>query len=94
MLITPRSEDDEIVKVETPDPYENEDGYFNASTRAVVQDNDDDIDSYICVVTFDGYSQNLTTEITSASCRGYFDYRLVLLNTFVLYLLANLNIFI
>jgi len=82
------------VKVETPAPYQNDDGYFNASTKAVVQDNDEDIDSYKCVVTFEGYSQNLTTEITSASGRGYVDFRIVLLNSFVLCLLANLNMFI
>ncbi|KAM8712549.1 hypothetical protein ACLKA7_012965 [Drosophila subpalustris] len=61
------SEDDDIVKVVANDPLENEDGYFNASTLAVVQDNDDDIDSYKCVVTFDGYSQNLTFEHVTQS---------------------------
>lgn len=88
------SDDDDIVKVVANDPHENEDGYFNATTLAAVQDNDEDIDSYKCVVTFDGYAMNITTEITSASSKGYIDFRIVLLNSFVLCLLANLNIFI
>ncbi|KAH8261652.1 hypothetical protein KR044_012984, partial [Drosophila immigrans] len=87
------SDDDDIIKVVNNGPYEHEDGYFNATTLAVVQDNDDDADAYKCVVTFEGYSQNFTTSITSGSWRGYVDYRIVLLNSFLLCLLANLNIF-
>ncbi|XP_062134537.1 uncharacterized protein LOC133844521 [Drosophila sulfurigaster albostrigata] len=87
------SDDDDIIKVVNHGPYEQGDGYYNATTLAVVQDNDDDADAYKCVVNFEGYSQNFTTVITSGSGPRYVDYRIVLLNIFVLSLLANLNIF-
>ncbi|EDW01897.1 GH21689 [Drosophila grimshawi] len=60
-------DDDDIVKVVANDPIEDENGYFNATIFAVVQDNDDDVDYHKCLVTFEGYSQNLTTVITSGS---------------------------
>ncbi|XP_030387178.1 uncharacterized protein LOC115633830 [Scaptodrosophila lebanonensis] len=76
LTITSDDEDDEV-KVVTNDPQENEDGYYNATTVAAVYDDDEDADIYKCVVTFDGYAQNLTTTTTSGSLRMIIDVRLI-----------------
>ncbi|SPP73164.1 uncharacterized protein LOC117578423 [Drosophila guanche] len=71
------SEDDDVVKKEPRAPEENEDGYFNATTVVAVYDSDDDVDSYQCVVSFEGYSKNLTAFATSGgSAGGHIDFRM------------------
>ncbi|XP_064543097.1 uncharacterized protein LOC135431751 [Drosophila montana] len=92
--ITITSEDDDIVKVVANEPQENEDGYFNATTFAAIQDDDEDTDSHKCVVTFEGYSQNLTTILTSGSWKSCTDFRILLLSSLVYYLFPRLNILV
>ncbi|XP_023171840.1 uncharacterized protein LOC111600110 [Drosophila hydei] len=88
------SEDDDIVKVVANDPQQNEDGYFNATTIAAIYDDDDDMDAHKCVVTFDGYSQNLTTIITSGSCIAGTDFRILTLSFLVYFLFDYLKILV
>ncbi|KAH8398589.1 hypothetical protein KR222_008575, partial [Zaprionus bogoriensis] len=85
--LTITSEDSEIVKVLANNPHQNEDGYFNATTSAAVQDNEEDNDSYKCVVNFDGYPENFTTLITSGSCNRFLKLRL----SFLFFLISSLS---
>lgn len=78
-----RSEDSEILKVSAQDPHQNDEGYFNTTTIAAVDDNDEDSDSYGCIVNFDGYSKNLTTTITSGTCKIDFYFRLLYICMFL-----------
>ncbi|KAH8402180.1 hypothetical protein KR009_010394 [Drosophila setifemur] len=59
--------DDEDIIMKEPRVQEDEDGYFNATTVVAVYDTDDDPDAYQCIVSFEGYSKNLTTVATSGS---------------------------
>ncbi|XP_017018602.1 hemolin [Drosophila kikkawai] len=67
--ITIQSNDEDVVKRE-PRVQEDEDGYFNATVVVAVYDTDDDPDAYQCIVSFEGYAQNLTVAGTSAGSAG------------------------
>lgn len=88
MYLVFRSEDSEIFKVLANNPHQNDDGYFNATTFAAVEDNDENIESYLCVVNFDGYPKNLTTSITSGTGKVYIYLRILYLCILLRHLLS------
>ncbi|XP_016974053.1 uncharacterized protein LOC108040899 [Drosophila rhopaloa] len=90
--ITIVSNDQDVVKREPANVEENEEGYFNGTAVVAVYDTDDDPDAYQCFVSFEGYSENLTTIATSASAGvSHVDFNLWLF-CFLYYLLSKLGI--
>ncbi|XP_017045391.1 uncharacterized protein LOC108090958 [Drosophila ficusphila] len=92
-IITILSNDQDVVKRE-PNVKENEDGYFNGTAVVAVYDIDDDPDAYQCIVSFDGYANNLTTVATSASAGISHAGLNLWLFCFLYYLLSKLGILI
>ncbi|XP_017125419.1 uncharacterized protein LOC108144805 [Drosophila elegans] len=86
------SNDQDVVKREPTSLEEDEEGYYNGTAVVAVFDTDDDPDAYQCIVSFDGYSENLTTVATSATAGvSHVDFNLWLF-CFLYYLLSQLGI--
>ncbi|KAH8348232.1 hypothetical protein KR084_005670, partial [Drosophila pseudotakahashii] len=91
--ITIIANDQDVVKREHM-VDEDEEGYFDGSAIVAAYDTDDDPDAYQCVVSFQGYDQNLTTEATSASAGvSHVDFNLWLF-CFLYYFLSKLKVLI
>ncbi|XP_016953593.1 uncharacterized protein LOC108026895 [Drosophila biarmipes] len=91
--ITIISNDQDVVKRE-PNLYEDEEGYFDGSAIVAMYDTDDDPGAYQCVISFDGYGNNLTTVATSASAGiSHVDFNLWLF-CFLYYFLCKLKVLV
>lgn len=66
-IIQIRSDDDDPVQVISKKTFKGDDGFYNATTVAVVSDDDSDPDEYTCLVSFLGVNLTLTKTEGSGS---------------------------
>ncbi|XP_037954930.1 uncharacterized protein LOC119684869 [Teleopsis dalmanni] len=64
-MISLGSDDGDAISIISSQVNEDQNGYYNASTVAVVNDDDDDVDQYECVITFGNLPLNLTKTTSS-----------------------------